>query len=213
VRRPNANKRARIGCARRKGHLKQSSSRHLSSPLKDRASAAGNVASELEIPKSGSHRALYPDVRIPAYQPQKRKLAVYVFREQTNIREQKSPCSRFVGLVGLNRKSTRKWIALDECAVNRAGPNLRKVYARIRSIVCAIALGSAAFARPFEPKDYGALPPCDGTQASRGALAFGSHRQWRHRTVSTLANPPPSGLTWGRSVHWCRAAAGLPATS
>ena len=62
-------------------------------------------------------------------------------------------------------------------------------------------------------KDYGALPPCDGTQASRGALAFGSHRQRRHRTVSNLANPPPSGLTWGRSVHRCRAAARRRATS
>src|SRR5271165_262499 len=48
---------------------------------------------------------------------------------------------------------------------------------------------SAALAGPFERKDYGALPPCDGTQASRGALAFGSHRQRRHRTVSPLANP------------------------
>src|SRR4029077_14812457 len=55
---------------------------------------------------------------------------------------------------------------------------------------------SAALAGPFEPKDYGALPPCDGTQASRSALTFGSHRQRLHRTVSahteiTLANPPP----------------------
>src|SRR5271166_5004593 len=33
-------------------------------------------------------------------------------------------------------------------------------------------------------KDYGALPPCDGTQASPGALAFGPHWQRRHRTVS-----------------------------
>src|ERR1700732_19472 len=72
---------------------------------------------------------------------------------------------------------------------------------------------SAVLAGPFEPEDYVALPPCDGTQASRGALAFGSHRQRRHRTVSTLANPPPSGLTWRRSVHRCRAAARLPATS
>src|SRR5271165_528581 len=42
---------------------------------------------------------------------------------------------------------------------------------------------SAVLAGPFEPKDYGALPPCDGTQASRGALAFGPHWQRRHRTV------------------------------
>src|SRR3982074_2266903 len=72
---------------------------------------------------------------------------------------------------------------------------------------------SATLAGPFEPEDYGALPPCDGTQASRGALAFGSHRQRRHRTVSTLANPAPSGLTWRRSVHRCRAAARRRATS
>src|SRR6266404_9199166 len=26
---------------------------------------------------------------------------------------------------------------------------------------------SAVLARPFEPKDYGALPPCDGTQARK----------------------------------------------
>ena len=49
--------------------------------------------------------------------------------------------------------------------------------------------GSAVLAGPFEPKDYGALPPCHGTEASRGALAFGSDQQRRHRTVSTLANP------------------------
>src|SRR5437016_11979450 len=72
---------------------------------------------------------------------------------------------------------------------------------------------SAALAGLFEPKDYGALPPCDGSQASRGALAFGSHRQRRHRTVSTLANPALGGLTWRRSVHRCRAAARLRATS
>ena len=77
---------------------------------------------------------------------------------------------------------------------------------------------SAGLAGPFEHKDYGALSPCDGTQASRGALAFGSDQQRLHRTVSahtglTLANPPPSGLTWRRSVHRCRAAARLPATN
>ena len=73
-------------------------------------------------------------------------------------------------------------------------------------------------AGPFEHKDYGALSPCDGTQASRGALTFGSDQQRLHRTVSahtglTLANPPPSGLTWRRSVHRCRAAARLSATN
>src|SRR6266404_4759079 len=44
--------------------------------------------------------------------------------------------------------------------------------------------GSAVLAGPFEPKDYGALSPCDGTQAGRGALAFGSDQQRLHRTVS-----------------------------
>src|SRR6202163_1294031 len=77
---------------------------------------------------------------------------------------------------------------------------------------------SAGLAGPFEHKDYGALSPCDGTQASRGALTFGSDQQRLHRTVSahtglTLANPPPSGLTWRRSVHRCRAAARLSATN
>src|ERR1700739_4953052 len=77
---------------------------------------------------------------------------------------------------------------------------------------------SAALAGPFEHKNYGALSPCDGTQASRGALTFGSDQQRLHRTVSahtglTLANPLPSGLTWRRSVHRCRAAARLSATN
>ena len=76
---------------------------------------------------------------------------------------------------------------------------------------------SAVLAGPFEPKDYGALPPCDGTQASRGALAFGSHRHKLHRTVSAhwshSSQSASGGLTWRRSVHWCRAAARLPATS
>ena len=43
---------------------------------------------------------------------------------------------------------------------------------------------TAGSAGPVEPKDYGALSPCDGTQAGRGALAFGSDQQRLHRTVS-----------------------------
>src|ERR1700704_402605 len=79
-------------------------------------------------------------------------------------------------------------------------------------------ISSAVLAGPFEPKDYGALPPCDGTQASRGALAFGPHRQRLHRrskrhTGITLANSPPGGLTWRSSVHRWRATVRLSTTS
>src|SRR6202011_1020979 len=61
--------------------------------------------------------------------------------------------------------------------------------------------GSAVLAGPFEPKDYGALSPCDGTQASRGALAFGSDQQRLHRTLSahtgvTASQSASGGLTW-----------------
>src|ERR1700693_1816442 len=77
---------------------------------------------------------------------------------------------------------------------------------------------SAVLAGPFEPKDYGALPPCDGTQASRGALAFGPHWQRRHRTVNATLKSlkpirPPGGLTWRRSVHRWRATVRLSTTS
>src|SRR6202049_5408397 len=55
--------------------------------------------------------------------------------------------------------------------------------------------GSAVLARPFEPKDYGALSPCDGTQAGRGALAFGSDQQRLHRTVSAHTGVTASVLS------------------
>src|SRR4029077_4071234 len=129
------------------------------------------------------HDPLYPDVALASssltllskrsLKGRTRPLAPLPSRTRNCIRARSM--SLVLSCVASEIRSPQR-VEKERCATQGRHPSFAPLVCHSPHGKRCRTTSSAALAGPFEPKDYGALPPCDSTQASRGALAFGSHR-------------------------------------